>query len=215
MAGLTCLPLVKYFFMNVFESLIASGFEGTMSYREYRELIHSLQAENKVTGSVQSEELLAYSKLNDTRMDRWDKYTKLSDETIGAIKADKRKLDILVITEGWCGDSAQITPVIEQIINQNPNWKTHYILRDDNLDIMDMFLTNGKSRSVPMFILIENGEVVGKFGPRPNAAQMAMDDVKASGADAHEVKEKLHLWYARDKHQAIEKEFLQALGYKP
>lgn len=197
--------------MNALESLIASGYKEAMSYTQYRELIHTLHAENKVTGPVQNEELLAYSKMNDQRMNRWDKHTKLSDATIDAVKSDKRKLDILVITEGWCGDSAQIAPVVEQIINQNPNWKSHYILRDDNLEIMDMFLTNGKSRSIPMFIFLENGAEVGKFGPRPVAAQEAMDEVKASGADAHEVKEKLHLWYARDKHQAVEKEFLQAL----
>jgi hypothetical protein len=201
--------------MNALESLIATGFEGAMSYREYRELIHKLHAENKVTGANQSEELLAYSKMNDTRMDRWDKHTKLAEATIEAIKSDKRKLDILVITEGWCGDSAQIAPVVEQIINQNPNWKSHFILRDDNLEIMDMFLTNGKTRSIPMFVFLENGVVVGKFGPRPEAGQMAMDAAKASGADSHEAKEKLHLWYARDKHQAIEKEFLQAVSYKP
>ena len=64
-----------------------------------------------------------------------------------------------------------------------------------------------------MFIFLENGAEVGKFGPRPVAAQEAMDEVKASGADAHEVKEKLHLWYARDKHQAVEKEFLTAIGF--
>jgi hypothetical protein len=201
--------------MNALESLIASGYKEAMSYTEYRDLIHTLHAENKVTGPNQNEELLAYSKMNDQRMNRWDKHTKLAEATIEAIKSDKRKLDILVITEGWCGDSAQIAPVVEQIINQNPNWKSHYILRDDNLEIMDMFLTNGKSRSIPMFIFLENGNVVGKFGPRPVAAQEAMDAAKANGADAHEVKEKLHLWYARDKHQAIEKEFLLAVSCKP
>lgn len=201
--------------MNAFESLIASSFKDAMSYSEYRALIEKLHAENKVTGPVQNDELLAYSKMNVQRMNRWDKHTKLAESTIEAVKVDKRKIDILVITEGWCGDSAQISPVVEQIVSHNPNWATHYILRDDNLEIMDMFLTNGKSRSIPMFIFIENGTVVGKFGPRPVAAQVAMDEAKASGVDAHEVKEKLHLWYARDKHQAIEMEFLQAISRKP
>jgi Thioredoxin len=78
---------------------------------------------------------------------------------------------------------------------------------------MDMFLTNGKSRSVPMFIFIdENGKVVSKFGPRPKAAIEMMDQLHAEGMDAHDVKEKLHLWYARDKHHAIEQDIVEALS---
>lgn len=199
--------------MNALEKMIATNFEGSMSYTAYRKLIDDLHAEGKVTGPNQDPHLLEYSKLNVHRMDRWDKHTHLSEETIARVKSISKKLDILVITEGWCGDAAQIVPVIQVIANQNENLQTHYILRDEHLEIMDMFLTNGKSRSIPVFVLIENGKVLGKFGPRPLPAQELIDQLKEEGADFEIVKEKLHLWYARDKHKAIEMEFLEVLNH--
>ncbi|MFZ4785336.1 MAG: thioredoxin family protein [Flavobacteriales bacterium] len=199
--------------MNALEKLIAANYEGTMSYAEYRELVDQLLEEGKSTGPNQTDALLEYSKMNVQRMNRWDKHTKLSDETVDFFKNIKHPLHVLIITEGWCGDGAQIVPVVIKIIEQNPLIQEHIILRDEHLEIMDMFLTDGKSRSVPMFIFIdENGKVVSKFGPRPKAAIEMMDQLRAEGMDAHDVKEKLHLWYARDKHQAIEHDIIEALS---
>ena len=201
--------------MNALQTLINKGFEGTIDYAAYRKLINTLHDEGKVTGPSQSPELLEYSKLNVHRMDRWDKHASFSDNTVQAIEGLDRSLDILVITEGWCGDAAQIVPVVEKLSKISSNIKTHYILRDENLEIMDMFLTNGKSRSIPIFVVIENGQVVGKFGPRPVPAQEVIDQLKAENAGMDVVKEKLHLWYARDKHKAIEEEFVAVLTQLP
>lgn len=201
--------------MNALQTLINKGFEGTMDYASYRKLIDTLHDEGKVTGPTQTPELLEYSKLNVHRMDRWDKHAVLSEATIEAISSIDRNLDILVITEGWCGDAAQIVPVGEKIAKVSDKIKTHYILRDENLEIMDMFLTNGKSRSIPIFVIIENGQVVGKFGPRPAPAQEVIDQLKAENAGMDTIKEKLHLWYARDKHKAIEEEFVAVLTRLP
>ncbi|MFY8139055.1 MAG: thioredoxin family protein [Flavobacteriales bacterium] len=197
--------------MNALESMIASGFEGAMSYKEYREKIDRLHEEGKVTGPNQTEDLLVYSKLNVHRMDRWDKHTHLSDHTKEAVGKINKPFTFLVLTEGWCGDAAQIVPVIQQIANLNSSIQTKYILRDENLEIMDMFLT-GTGRSIPIFILIdENGKVVGHYGPRPHKAQELINQLKAENADMDVIKEKLHLWYARDKHHEVEMEFVQLL----
>lgn len=199
--------------MNALEKLIASNYEGAMTYPAYRELVDKLLAEGKSTGPNQTDDLLEYSKMNVQRMNRWDKHTKLSDETIEFIKNIKHPLHVLIITEGWCGDGAQIVPVVSKMIEQNPLLTEHIILRDENLEIMDMFLTNGTSRSIPMFIFIdETGQVVAKFGPRPQAAITMMAQLKAEGMDSHDIKEKLHLWYARDKHHAIEHDVVEALS---
>jgi thiol-disulfide isomerase/thioredoxin len=197
--------------MNALQTLINNGFEGTMDYAAYRKLIDTLHEAGKVTGPNQTPELLEYSKLNVHRMDRWDKHASFSDNTVQALQGLDKNLDILVITEGWCGDAAQIVPVIEKLSKLSNKIRTHYILRDENLEIMDMFLTNGKSRSIPIFVIIENGQVLGKFGPRPAPAQELIDQLKAENAGMDVIKEKLHLWYARDKHKAIEEEFVAVL----
>lgn len=200
--------------MNALESMIASGFEGAMSYKEYREKIDRLHEEGKVTGPNQTEDLLTYSKLNVHRMDRWDKHTHLSDHTKEVVGKIDKSVTFLVLTEGWCGDAAQIVPVIQQIANLNSSIQTKYILRDESLEIMDMFLT-GTGRSIPIFILIdEKGKVLGHYGPRPRKAQELISQLKADNADMDVIKEKLHLWYARDKHQELEMEFIQLLEQK-
>jgi hypothetical protein len=201
--------------MNALQSLINNDFKGAMDYAFYRNLIDTLHEQGKVTGSTQTPELLEYSKLNVHRMDRWDKHATFSETTSATIKGLDRNLDILVITEGWCGDAAQIVPVVEKLAKLSDKIRTHYILRDDNLEIMDMFLTNGKSRSIPIFVIIENGQVIGKFGPRPAPAQELIDQLKAENAGMDTIKEKLHLWYARDKHKAIEEEFVALLTRLP
>ena len=62
----------------------------------------------------------------------------------------------MVITENWCGDSAQNLPYLK-IASCNPLIDFRIILRDDNLDIMDLYLTDNKSRSIPKLIAKENG----------------------------------------------------------
>lgn len=198
--------------MNALEKLIASNYEGAYTYQQYRRLIDELHEQGKVTGPTQSDALLAYSKMNVQRMNRWDKHSKLSEDSKNAVKSIDEKMTWLVITEGWCGDAAQIVPVIEKMAEENPLIQTRFILRDENLEIMDMYLTNGKSRSIPIILLINSeGNVVGKFGPRPTAAQDLIDQLKEEGADGEVVKEKLHFWYARDKHAHIEMEFVSML----
>lgn len=198
--------------MNALERLISENYKNTYSYKTYRELIDQLHAEGKVTGPIQDEHLLEYSKLNVHRMDRWDKHTKLDERTIEFIKGINEPIDVLVISEGWCGDAAQLVPVVVKMLELNSVFKIHILLRDENLEIMDMFLTNGKSRSIPIFAFInKEGKVLGKYGPRPKKSQELIDNLKEEGADSDKVKEKLHLWYARDKHVEIEREFTEAL----
>lgn len=194
--------------MNALEKLIASHYEGAMSYAEYRNMIDEKHEQGLVTGPQQTEALLAYSKMNVQRMNRWDKHAHISEESKNAVNAISEKMTWLIITEGWCGDAAQIVPIIEKFANENSLIQTKYILRDEHTEIIDLFLTNGKSRSIPIIVLInEKGDVVGRFGPRPTAAVQLIDELKESGADSETLKEKLHLWYARDKHEQIELEF--------
>jgi hypothetical protein len=75
---------------------------------------------------------------------------------------------------------------------------------------MDAFLTNG-SRSIPKLIIInkESNEVVESWGPRPQAIQNMVINFKKEfpNADHDELVKNLHLWYARDKTNAIQDEF--------
>jgi thiol-disulfide isomerase/thioredoxin len=117
----------------------------------------------------------------------------------------------MVLTEDWCGDSAQTLPFIACIAEENPHILLKILLRDENPDIMDLYLTNGK-RAVPKLVAFdESGEELFVWGPRPQPAAEVFREGIAEGLPKKEVYPKLHLWYGRDRGKTVEKEFLGIL----
>src|SRR5258708_22475641 len=153
--------------------------ERSMSYGEYMKLIDDLLAEGKTTGPNQSAAMFNYGKLNRQRMHRLEKTVELDESVVSAAKNVKHRMIWLIITEGWCGDAAQNIPVIEKIAAQSGNIETRYILRDENLDLMDQFLTNG-ARSIPKLIALdaETLAVLDTWGARPGPAQKLFYQLK-------------------------------------
>lgn len=184
----------------------------SMTYPSFRKIVDDLFAENKTTGNNHSEAMLHYAKMNIVRMKRLDKTTKLSDQTIETIKNIDRPMIWLTITEGWCGDAAQILPVVERIAKENNNIDHHVILRDENLDVMDQFLTNG-ARSIPKIIFLdqETLEVLGDWGPRPAVVQKMVMDAKQKKLDRTVLNTDVQRWYAKDKTKQIQQEFIEAI----
>ena len=182
--------------------------EKSMSFGEYVKLIDRLLAEGKTTGPVQSEAMFNYGKLNRQRMHRLEKTIVLEPETVFSIRSLGARSIWLVITEGWCGDAAQNIPVIEKMAAENPYIETRYILRDENPELMDRFLTNG-ARSIPKLIALdaETLNVLGAWGPRPEAAQDVYRKSKEQGKDKLLVMEELQRWYNKDRSRSIQTEF--------
>ncbi len=114
----------------------------------------------------------------------------------------------LVITEGWCGDAAQNIPVIEKIAAQSAFVETRYVLRDENLALMDAYLTNN-ARSIPKLIALdaETFEELGTWGPRPQASMDLFNEMRERGLEKPLIMENLQRWYIADKNQAIQAEF--------
>ncbi|MGK0363427.1 MAG: hypothetical protein ACI85O_000472 [Saprospiraceae bacterium] len=193
--------------------------ENSMTYTECRELIATLFAEDKTTGPIQSPAMLNYTKMNIARMRRLDKTTRLSPETLEKLeKIDKPQL-WLVLTEAWCGDAAQIVPVMNKMAEVQPNITLRFILRDENLEVMDAFLTNG-GRSIPKLIVTvgEDNEVIKDWGPRPSEVQeivtlsktelAAIEDDESRKIHTQAEKYNVQKWYAADKTKQIQEEIL-------
>lgn len=118
----------------------------------------------------------------------------------------------MLITEDWCGDSAQNIPYIFKLAECNNNISLRLIPRDENPDIMDMYLTDGKSRSIPKLVAFdENGNELFQWGPRPEEAIKLVKDLKEQGFSKEEFEKKLHLWYAKNKGKNLEEEFIEIL----
>ncbi|MCC6760621.1 MAG: thioredoxin family protein [Chitinophagaceae bacterium] len=176
-------------------------------------MLQTLMADNKTTGTNQEPWLVEYARLNIARMNRLDKTFAVPQKNWHQIQKMPNELWFLTISEGWCGDAAQIIPVIDKMVAAKATWVHKIILRDEHLPVMDRFLTNGTSRSIPVTIILRSDtmDVLGWWGPRPTGAQAVIDELKAENADFEIVKEKLHGWYAKDKGQSTAAEFMQTL----
>lgn len=194
------------------KEIIEESLDKAISYSEYRTLVADLLSENKSTGFTQSEALFKYSFLNDRRMKRLDKTSKLTEETVGKLKEVKEPQRWLVLTEGWCGDAAQNLPVINKLAEENPNIDLKLVLRDENLELMDNFLTNG-GRSIPKLIALnEKNDVLFTWGPRPSVATKMIADYKeANGTVDAKVKEDLQVWYNKNKGENVQEDILSLL----
>ncbi len=182
------------------------------NYKDYNALVVKLHDEGKTTNGENTQDMLDYTKMNLQRISRWDKRAQLSEELIDALKNIKRKVTWVVLTEGWCGDASQSVPFFNKMAEQNPNIELKLLLRDENLDVMDQYLTNGKSRSIPKLIAIdsETFEELGVWGPRPTSIQNKFMEMLADPNNKKEdVIKDIHLWYAKDKGESIQKEFLE------
>ncbi|MCO7184575.1 thioredoxin family protein [Tenacibaculum sp. XPcli2-G] len=194
------------------KKIIQNSLEKAFSYSEYRDLVSDLIAQGKSTGPNQSDDLLNYSKLNDKRMKRLDKTVKLTEETLAKIKDVKESQTWLVLTEGWCGDAAQNLPVINKIAEENPNINLKLVLRDENLELMDEFLTNG-GRSIPKLIALnKENEVINTWGPRPTeATKMVVDYKEKHGSLDADFKTDLQVWYNKNKGENTQEDLISML----
>ncbi len=183
-----------------------------LTYKHYIDLTKN-EIENTNVNSLNDAEktLFEYKKLNLQRSSRIEKYYSINDELKSNLLSIKNPQTWLVITENWCGDSAQNLPYIAALAEINSLITFSIILRDSNLEIMDQYLTNG-SRSIPKLIAFnENWKELFKWGPRPKAAQELMDQLKQEGLSKPEKYEKLHLWYGRNRGKDLEVEFKEIL----
>ena len=188
-------------------NLIKESLETSLSYQEYRELVSNLLEENKSTTEGGSQALVDYSKLNNSRMKRLDKTTKLPLEIENKIKTIDQPTTWLVISEGWCGDAAQNLPAINKLAEANDNIELRIVLRDKNMELMDEFLTNG-NQAIPKLIQIQNDTVNSTWGPRPTiAAQMVLDYKKEHGSLDADFKKDLQIWYNTNKNKSLFADF--------
>jgi hypothetical protein len=182
--------------------------EKSMTFEVYNDLVEKLVAEGKTTGPNQSEELTKFTELNQYRMRRLEKTIQLTDSLIESVGGLKVNWFWLVLTEGWCGDAAQNIPIIEKIAAVNPGIQTRYLLRDENLELMDKYLTNG-GRAIPKMICLdaENFKELGVWGSRPKAADDYFKELKAQGMEKPQIIENIQRWYNDDKGKSLQSEF--------
>jgi len=186
------------------------------TYHEFIRWIERLVSEGKTTGENQSESRVNFTALNLKRMKRIGKTIQIEKESFGELTELKLKQNWIVITEGWCGDSAQTLPLIHKIAELfEENVSLKVILRDSNPEWIEKYQTDG-SRSIPKLISFdEEGKELFTWGPRPRPARQLLLDWKinrvSSGKSWDDFEKDLHTWYARDKGKTLLSEFIELI----
>ncbi len=152
-----------------------------------------------------------FAKLNLHRVGRIQRTWRPSEELASLVARIDGPQFWMALTEPWCGDSAQSLPCLEILAESNPHLTIHYVLRDDNLGIMDKYLTDGK-RGIPLLVAFDNeGDELFRWGPRPAEAQEVFDDATEEGLEKPAKLEKLHLFYGRNRGRALDGELIAVL----
>ena len=185
--------------------MIKNSLPKAISYEAFEHLIDRLLLEGKTTGEDQSEFMVSLTKLNRQRMKRIDNTLEFTPEQLAPFEQIAKGQLWLVISEAWCADGAQIVPVLAKIAQSNPLIDLKIVLRDENPDLMNQYLTNG-GKAIPILIIADaqSLEVLHVWGPRPKVAtQMVEAYKKEHGKLTPEFKEDLQKWYNQDKGQSI------------
>jgi hypothetical protein len=145
-------------------------------------------------------------------MNRLDKKMVIAPEHIQKLLNLKKQYLWLVLAEGWCGDAAQILPIIKLMSESSENIDLKIALRDENEALINQLLTNG-AKSIPKLIVLdENLEVINHWGPRPEGAKNLIIDYKAQHGIVDEpAKIALQKWYLDDKGISTQKEIVAML----
>ena len=118
---------------------------------------------------------------------------------------------LLALSEDWCGDAVNLLPVLARLVDEVPGLDLRILSRDENLDLMDQHLTNGRSRSIPVVLLLDEDFVERAWwGPRPGPIQEWVDaeGMKMPWKERYKV---IRRYFAKDKGRALVRELLNLM----
>ena len=133
---------------------------------------------------------------------------------ISKLKALQSNYIWLVISEGWCGDAAQLLPIFNKMSEVSNTIELKIVFRDDNENLMNLFLTDG-NKSIPKLIILDKNSlnVIADWGPRPKGAIELIQNYKEKfGVIDDTIKTELQMWYLQDKGLSTQKEIIELIS---
>ena len=105
---------------------------------------------------------------NQERFSENERRVVLDPETIRTFKGLPQPLRVLVLAEDWCGDVIANLPILGRILKEAPPLDVRIFYRDQNLDLMERWLNQGKYQSIPVFAFFgQNFRELGHWIERP------------------------------------------------
>lgn len=162
-----------------------------------------------------------YRKLAQKHQGLWDgiyDHLQVPEDAVLRLKELPGRRLVAILSEDWCGDAASLVPILAKLAAAVPEKiELRVFARDENLDVMDRYLSHG-GRSIPVAIVFdEDMNQLGWWGPRPAPAQaLFREKLRAFRAGQltdkqEEVNKPVLRWYREDRGRHTIDEFLMVL----
>lgn len=107
---------------------------------------------------------------NQSRFQENEKRFQPAPEDVAAFTSLPDPLNVLVIAEDWCGDVIDNLPILGSLAQISGKLNLRVFLRDQNPDLIDQYLKEGKYKSIPVFAFFDQKFTeVGRFIERPDS----------------------------------------------
>lgn len=198
--------------MNTTLSPAIDYWEKSISYQEYKSTFEAIVMRSESDIVASEKEMHNYYILNWARSKRVEKIYTISDNAKSVLSGLSTKQRWIIITEAWCGDSSQSLPILAALAEyRSDSIEFRICSRDLYPELLELYKTNG-SMGIPKLIAIDsNGKELFTWGPRPVEAQTVFDALKHDNLEKSKIYEAMHLWYAKDKGQTVEREIVSLL----
>lgn len=185
--------------------------EQTMNFNDYQQQFEAILSGAKTNDVYEDPHFVNYTKLNQSRMNRWLKKGELLANTKRTLAEINSPQKWVLISEPWCGDAAHCVPFIVMMAEQNNFISLEIQLRDTNSEI-DSYLTNGGKAIPKLIIRNEANKDLAVWGPRPEQCQKVFKAEKEKGAEMDALKVVLQEWYNGNHGVAIQEEICAILS---
>lgn len=124
---------------------------------------------------------------NRERFDQTEAAVELNQDDVQAFASLPQPLNVLVIAEDWCGDVISNLPVLGKLqAASGGKLNVRVFLRDQNLDLIDQYLKEGKYRSIPVFVFFDQDfNELGHMIERPDSVTQMLAEKRAAIYAAH------------------------------
>lgn len=131
-----------------------------------------------IKGLTAQEYILSMNENQEKLLTIYQQY-QLSDEAYDHMTAlIKKEIKAVVLTEDWCGDAMVNVPIFLKLAHSSLI-DVSFLHRDQHLELMDQYLTNGKARSIPIIVFFDKeGNELGKWGPRAGEIEKIVSELK-------------------------------------
>ncbi len=181
-----------------------------MTFQDYLELFEHIVSGKLTQPPYDETDMLDYTKMNYTRMNRWLKTGQILPALNLAIKNIQQSQVWELITEPWCGDAAHSVPFIYLLSELNPNIHLNIQLRDSGSEI-DQYLYHGAKAIPRLIVRNDRQEDIFIWGPRPHDAQQLFLQLKRDNTSYEDLKIQIQHWYNQNKGVMLQEEIMASL----